>query len=124
MAFSSGSLDTVGQGTQSFLSPAIGSGVNFLPQPSNSSSAPDWGIANPIRDFLGNSIIQSIGGGNVTGDTNPFSAANLANPSSLTNRVTAAQNSAFWSDLFLRAVVIILGFIFVAIGLSMFKVSK
>lgn len=27
----------------------------------------------------------------------------------------------FWSDIFLRSVVIILGFIFVAIGLSMFK---
>ncbi len=87
----------------------------------NTSSIPDWGALNGVRDWLGSTFVNTIGGGDVKGNANPFSLDNVLNPSDLNQRVTTAQNTGFWSDLFLRSVVIILGFIFVAVGLSMFK---
>lgn len=44
---------------------------------------------------------------------------NLLNSAGISTSGTASGDS-FWTDIFLRAVIIILGFIFTAIGLSMF----
>lgn len=95
----------------------------------NSAIAAD----TPSNSLFSNGTLANIFGGFSTlfSDQNsPGSAANIA--------VSAAQaalgtsnapgantgKSSFWTDIFLRGVIIILGFIFVATGLSMFKEGK
>lgn len=63
-------------------------------------------IVNPLRNFVGL---------NPTG-----SVANALDKAGLTVNHSSSSSSSFWSDLFLRSVIVVLGFIFVAVSLTMF----
>lgn len=67
--------------------------------------------SSPIGSFIGGGI-QDLGT-SIIGGLSP-------DGSSLSNAAKSAGSSTNWTELFLRGVVIILGFIFVAIGLTMF----
>ena len=62
--------------------------------------------------------------GGSLGATNSQIAQNLAAKSMGMPAPNQSSNASLWSDLFLRSVIIILGFIFVAAGLTMFKNNK
>jgi beta-lactamase regulating signal transducer with metallopeptidase domain len=64
--------------------------------------------------------------GNAATNTVSQAVTSATNSLGLTSGATAptlGKNSVDWTGLFLRAVVIILGFIFVAVGLTMFHSS-
>ena len=64
-------------------------------------------------------VIDSLGLGGLLGSSSISSQLDKALP--VNGSSASTSSGGFWSDLFLRTVVIVLGFIFVAVGLSMFK---
>jgi hypothetical protein len=106
------------------------SGPNPDP-PAYSNSLSGMGVSNTITipdtgPLLNNSITTFLGINPVTNALDAFAplasgGQSLASQASKALSGATSGWQAFASDLFLRAVVIIVGFIFVAIGLSMFK---
>lgn len=82
-------------------------GGSFLGQGNNNSA--DQAVANESANAINSDINNLFGTGLST--------------NAPTNG-TATTSSSTLSDLFLRSVIIILGFIFVAVGLSMFSSNK
>lgn len=119
MAVGDGGI-SLGTTATGFDSSMAGSGVNFLDAPIGSST-PSFssGIGSFLSDvtglsnnnFLGSNTNSLLGGFGSLLSGNGFQ----------TGTAGSASSSSFFSDLFLRAVVIILGFIFVDVGLKMFK---
>ena len=68
--------------------------------------------SNPASEAIGVGVLGTLGN-----MTTPGTGAVGA-------LFSASKANDFWSDLFLRTVIIILGFIFVDIGLSMFRGSQ
>lgn len=81
---------------------------------SDALSTNPYSLLNAASSFLS-------GFGNSLGSGSSFSDAATSGINSATNTAyNSASADSFWTDIFLRAVIIILGFIFTAIGLSMF----
>ncbi len=81
------------------------------------------GITQPI--FIGTSGLSGTGGNNPIGELGKLGSLSVgdlgtdkAGPNITMNNSAASSGIA---DFFFRAVIIILGFIFMAVGLSMFK---
>ena len=104
--------------------------LNALPTLGGSSNifATNFGVNNLDTSYLGvpNSPLSSGSTSGFTPITSPTSST--ATPSTPSITVTPSGTEAgstvaagSWQDYFLRGVIIILGFIFVAVGLNMFK---
>ena len=128
------SLSDVGYGVTApgFDNSLIGSGVthfasaNDIVLPgsadsigSNSVTIPtNSGVANWLDTNIASPILKTSGLGNLFGGDPTSRALDAAG---LPVAGNSGSSSNFWTDLFLRAVVIILGFIFVAVALTMFS---
>lgn len=96
-------------------------GLNPLSDNANSVLAASPGIFS-VKNLLSNASNAILGTNFSTAPVNAFGTLNsLVSPSNPTGAVPSSTSTVTWSDLFLRSVIIILGFIFVAVGLSMFK---
>lgn len=73
-----------------------------------------FGLGNIVNSFFGGFGSTLANGGDVS------SAFQAALDSSAGATASNLKADSFWTNIFLRAVIIILGFIFTAIGLSMF----
>ena len=127
-----------------------GYGVN-LAQSNSSATAPGWDSSLADQGVTYNSPSQSfptlpswLQGINSTGIGNTFlnmesylgtengspqfniTPSGIGIPTNVSSILnpSGGQSSSFWSDLFLRSAVIILGYICTAVGLTMFKNSK
>jgi hypothetical protein len=121
MAVGDGGI-SLGNAASGFTDSLSNMGVNFQDSPvtgsANSSGNFFSNIGSTLSDVTGLSNNNFLGSG-----TNSLLGGfgSLFGGSGFKTNATSSGSSSSWiSDLFLRAVVIILGFIFVAVGLSMF----
>jgi hypothetical protein len=118
--------DTSGQPGVSYLDSAPSANAISIPTPAGSalSGIPQsTGIGDAVSNFFSNNPISNMLG------TSPDALAAQANATAIKTLSGLGGGSsngikAFASDLFLRSVIIILGFIFTAVGLTMFKNGK
>jgi hypothetical protein len=81
-------------------------------------------LVSPSTLFKGLTNSLSIGNSTIGGALGDSLGLNTSNSNlNAANQSAKISSTSTWSDFFLRGVVIILGFIFVAVGLSMFKGS-
>lgn len=99
-------------------------GVNYItPSADAPPSANAFAIPNtsPLQDFLSTTFPSLT---NLFGINSSQTVNDAINKGLGLTPASSSSSSNFFTDLFLRAVVIILGFIFVGIGLSMFNGNK
>lgn len=109
-SFEDGSGFSFGNTTGTPLNP-----LPALPQigPGASSSVPSGVLSQGGAPSSAGSVLGSIAA--------PVAPSNPAKPSLFTVNPSSAPATGSISDYFLRGIIIILGFIFVAVGLNMFR---